>query len=149
MNQLGIPFVKGSATSKGAAVSQLKAHLADELRVLQAIGAHGAHGATDDEIEQQLDMIHQTASARRRTLVLRGLVCDSGTTRKTRRKRHATVWVAQAFQSPLLALVARRQSAPTKAELKAFLEAVTVETWSRQEQYANVISWLRRRRGKP
>lgn len=51
--------------------------------------------ATDDEIESELDLRHQTASARRRELVLGGLIFDSGLRRKTRSGRNAIVWVAR------------------------------------------------------
>lgn len=51
------------------------------------------YGATDDEVEFVTGMIHQTASARRRELVLDGLVKDSGQRRDTRSGRKATVWV--------------------------------------------------------
>jgi len=63
-------------------------------RVLGFIESTFIHGATDDEIEVALGMRHQTASARRRDLVLSGLAKDSGKRRKTRSGRSATVWVA-------------------------------------------------------
>ena len=50
-------------------------------------------GFTDDELEVRLALLHQTASARRRALVQKGLIVDSGETRPTRSGRKATVWV--------------------------------------------------------
>ena len=50
-------------------------------------------GATDDEIEIALEMRHQTASARRRGLVLTGWLRDSGKKRPTRSDTMAIVWV--------------------------------------------------------
>lgn len=51
-------------------------------------------GATDDEIEVRLGLRHQSASARRRELVLLGEIRDSGKRRQTRSGRAAVVWVA-------------------------------------------------------
>lgn len=88
------PFVKGSVTSKAAAVAAQPAAPTAEARVLEVIVAAAAHGATDDEIEKATGLSHQSASARRRGLVLAGKVKDSGTTRLTHFSRRATVWVA-------------------------------------------------------
>lgn len=62
------------------------------VRVFGFIMASGRNGATDDEMEAELGMRHQTVSARRRELVLKGLVRDSGSKRDTRSGRSATVW---------------------------------------------------------
>ena len=64
-------------------------------RVLAYIKSQGSWGAIDDEIEEALGMKHQTASARRRELVLMDppRIIDSGTRRKTRSGRTAKVWV--------------------------------------------------------
>lgn len=95
------PHVAGSATSKAAGES------VDCLSMRQKVWriivyqsscstAYGKrYGATDDEIEQQLNLRHQTVSPRRRELVLLGKVVDSGRTRPTRSGRRATVWVTK------------------------------------------------------
>lgn len=67
--------------------------MTDAIRVYWCIHDAGWEGTTDDEIEVALGLPHQTASARRRGLVLRGLVGASGKRRRTRRDRTATVWV--------------------------------------------------------
>ncbi len=69
---------------------------APNLRELVAdyIRNQGRHGATDFEIERALDLRHQTASSRRRALVQRGEVTDSGERRKTDSGRNAIVWVS-------------------------------------------------------
>lgn len=59
--------------------------------VLEAIRSAG--GLCDHEIEAVTGLIHQTASARRRGLVLKGLVADSGVRRVTASGRQAKVWV--------------------------------------------------------
>lgn len=52
----------------------------------------GERGATDFELEQALSMAHQTVSARRRELVQKNLVMDSGMRRATEKSK-ARVWV--------------------------------------------------------
>lgn len=87
------PYVSGSDTSRAAADS-----LTDDLGRLEAlvyklIGSSGLQGRTDDELEVSTQLAHQTISARRRTLVLKGHVCDSGHRRRTRSGRQAVVWI--------------------------------------------------------
>jgi hypothetical protein len=89
----GLPPHVDSDTSEEAAeriaseTGRLQAMVLDEVR------RSGGHGRTDDELEVALGLRHQTASARRRELVLKGLVEDSGRRRATRSGRKATVWV--------------------------------------------------------
>ena len=59
--------------------------------VYRSIAEQG--GATCDEVESDIGMIHQSASARIRGLVKMGLLRESGSRRKTRRGRLAIVWV--------------------------------------------------------
>jgi hypothetical protein len=84
----------GSATSAAAAASLLPVLGRLQKVVLEAIQLEGGRGLTDDELEVQLHMSHQSASARRRELQLRGDVIDSNRTRRTRSGRNAVVWVA-------------------------------------------------------
>lgn len=91
--RLFVPHVRGSDTSKAAAESKSESAHTDETRVLLFIRDQGEWGATDDEIENRLGMLHQNASARRRGLVLKSAVKDSGKRRPTRSGRAATVWV--------------------------------------------------------
>lgn len=88
------PYVPSSATSKAAAKAVAPALNRLETEVYSAILASGSVGMTDDDIEVRTGLTHQSASARRRTLVLRGSVEDSGRTRTTRHGRPASVWVA-------------------------------------------------------
>jgi response regulator of citrate/malate metabolism len=59
--------------------------------VLETIQAALA-GLTCDEIEEQLDLRHQTASARLHELMKLGKIQDSGARRDTRSGRGAIVW---------------------------------------------------------
>lgn len=89
-----LPYAKGSDTSQDAAESLVLRAPTLRDRVHRVIKSRGDFGATDYEIEQHLGMRHQTASARRRELVLRGKAKDSGLRRKTGSGRNAVVWVA-------------------------------------------------------
>ena len=84
------PYVRGSDTSEAAALSIEP--LAGSLRaiVLSTLRVGGA--MTCDEIEVELAMRHQTASARIRELALAGHIYDDGQRRKTRSGRFAVVW---------------------------------------------------------
>ena len=62
--------------------------------VLEEIRAWKDYGATDQELQDALNMDPSTERPRRVDLVKRGLVKDSGSTRLTRSGRKATVWVA-------------------------------------------------------
>lgn len=88
-----LPFVRGSDTSREAAIAKQKTSAADEALVYAFLEKRGATGATDDEIESGLGMSHQNASARRNGLVKKGRVKDSGERRKTRYNRAAAVWI--------------------------------------------------------
>ena len=91
----GAPFVGAPDNTSGRAARSLDGSKLDRLEteVFNFLKKRGTKGATDDEIERHLNMRHQTASARRRTLVLKGRVSDSERERRTRSGRWATVWV--------------------------------------------------------
>ncbi len=65
----------------------------DARRVLDYIRYGCEDGATDDEVEIALEMRHQTASARRRGLVLTKWLKNGGEKRPTRSGSLAIVWV--------------------------------------------------------
>ena len=85
------PSVSSSDTSREAAVSM--SHVAHALRTKAYNYIVSHEGATCDEIENALNMRHQTASARVRELVLLGVIVNSGQRRKTRSGRSASVWI--------------------------------------------------------
>ncbi len=84
----------GQNPNSAAAFAAVK-HATPSMRqiVLGLIDERGSYGATDDEVEFVTGMKHQTASARRRELVLKGDVRDSGRRRNTRSGCAATVWI--------------------------------------------------------
>jgi predicted transcriptional regulator len=91
--QLGVPFVKGSVTSRDAAVSVVDLTPSLRDRVYQHVLSKGNAGATCDEVEAELKLRHQTASARVRELAQLGRIVDSTGRRKTRSGRYAVIWV--------------------------------------------------------
>lgn len=96
MTQQTLPYARGSATSRAAAKS-MEPH-APSIRsfVLAAIYLStftGRKGATCDEVEVEIEVPHQTVSARIRELFKAGRIKDSGRTRPTRSGRKAVVWI--------------------------------------------------------
>ena len=87
------PFVRGSDTSEAASDSVADSAGTKRGEVLEALRLAGARGLTDWEIQQRTGGLHQSMTARRRELVLRGLVRDSGRRRATQTGRQAVVWV--------------------------------------------------------
>lgn len=114
----GVPAVASSDTSVAAATSMIP-DLARLEGIVLACIVTSPTGLTDDELEVHTKLSHQTVSARRRTLVLKGLVEDSGERRSNRSGRKATIWVvAKEGASPPPASHRRR----TRAELEASLK---------------------------
>lgn len=89
------PFhVAGSDTSEAAARSMLAGHADLQSRVLDYVTRCAATGATCDEVETGMGLLHQTAAARLRELELAGRVRKTEQRRKTRSGRSATVYRA-------------------------------------------------------
>jgi hypothetical protein len=65
-------------------------------KVVGYIKAQGMFGSTCDELERELDLSHQTASARVTEAKIKGEIVDSGMKRATRSGRNAHVYVVQA-----------------------------------------------------
>ena len=94
-NPYGKPPSQPVDTSEDAADSMIP--VADTLRgkVYHYLWTRGREGATDNEIELTLGIRRQTVTPRRRELVLKGLIVDSGIRRKTESNRSAIVWVVR------------------------------------------------------
>lgn len=84
----------GPQTSKDAARSKRRDAPTEAKRVWRLIRAAG--GLTCDEVEVQTGMLHQSASARIRTLAKAGYLRDSKVKRRTRTGRGAIVWMVVA-----------------------------------------------------
>lgn len=117
------PHEDSQDTSAIAAVLAMPNVSKLQRKVLAHIAARKWHGATDDELEVALKLSHQTVSARRRELVMKGLLRNSGRTRRTRRDRLAVVWelglelVEQGKDTPALYV-------PTKEEMRLGIDGL-------------------------
>jgi hypothetical protein len=88
------PVPVSPAETSAEARASIEPHLGRlQSNVLGFIRSRGKIGATCDEVEQWLDMSHQTASARVHELMHRKCIVSNGK-RKTRSGRNAVVWVA-------------------------------------------------------
>lgn len=88
------PSVADSPTSIAAAKQIEPVSGALRRQVYEFIRERGQSGATDEEIIAALDMSPSTARPRRIELVQAGFVQNSGSTRRTKSGRNATVWIA-------------------------------------------------------
>jgi hypothetical protein len=87
------PFAAGSDTSEATAIAVNSKTATVRARVLDFItGARD--GATQDEVSAKLNLLHQSASARIREMVLMGQLRDSGRRRLTRYGKSARVYEA-------------------------------------------------------
>ena len=88
-----IPAQNHSTTSIAAAEKIAPKRLILQAQVLQYLRGF-PDGLTDLEMQEGLDLEGSTQRPRRVELVEQGKVKDSGTTRKTKKGRAATVWVS-------------------------------------------------------
>lgn len=96
-----LPFVTGSATSEGAAKKKGAATKAagDRKRILDEIERRKEDGMTCWEVERDLHLLHQTASARLPEMHCKfGSIQRSGQRRPTNTNTPADVWI---FVPPL------------------------------------------------
>lgn len=142
-----VPYVRGSDTSEQAAESVRLSSLTDEAKVLTLIREHPM-GLTDDAIELHLGLRHQNASARRKGLVDKGKVKDSGHRRRTRSGRFAVVWVAGYDPDPIRgAKAARGMPRPSTSSLRSAVESIEamglMAPAMRTGALDEVVRWLR------
>jgi hypothetical protein len=102
MNEQLKLILGGAAPSVAGDTSEAAAHsIAPHMgrlcsMVVEYVRGQGARGATSDEVEEALDLRHQTASARLKQARDLGVLVDSGERRLTRSGRKAAVLVAAA-----------------------------------------------------
>jgi hypothetical protein len=87
-------YARVSRTSFKAAVAMTERAPGKRAQCLAAIKAAGEYGATCDEVQIQLGMIPQTASARFRELAMKNLIVRTDRERMTRNGKAASVYVA-------------------------------------------------------
>ena len=88
------PYQSQSDTSEAAAEAMLGNIETLRFKVFDFIKSQEKIGATDQEIQEALNLEMSTEIPRRRELVLKGFVLDSGYRRRTKSNRFATVWIA-------------------------------------------------------
>jgi len=125
----GTPPHQSHSETSAAAANDIK----DDARTLRfKVYAHikqcGAMGATDEEVQVAMGLQLQTEVPRRRELVIRGLVVDSGLKRMTRSNRRATAWVVSgAYIEPEdRKKTTREQLREAKAEIERLKVKVAV-----------------------
>lgn len=127
-------YVRGSDTSEAAAASVAPDAATLRAMVFGAIKRSGPIGKTCAEIEDQLGMRHQTASARIRELVLSGYLVDSGQRRKTPSNRDAAAWVVSTT-APASLVVLKLPREKTDRDNPETLQERTP---------SEILDWLRR-----
>ena len=157
-----LPFVRGSDTSEDAAKSMKHIAPSDEARVYALFEKAGSYGVTDKEIELALGMIHESASARRNGLVLKGKVKNSGDKRRSPSGRKVTVWIL-GKGVPTEGAKNRRSSRPTDETIRAAVkniqvlidmtkENLTTADWVAKgnvgEELTLLLAWLERTAAK-
>lgn len=136
----GVPYVRGSDTSETAAESVEAVSGRLEAAVYELIVRAGQRGMTDDEIETATGLTHQCASARRRTLVLKGLICDSGQRRLTRRSRPAVVWIVGSEDFVIEHPIDKPPSRPPLEQLRTAVRDLAIATELAQKHAEHVPS---------
>lgn len=96
----GAPYVGGSDTSEAAAASMAPHTARLRSLVTQAFLRRGPRGFTNDEVEQELDLIHQCCSARVRELVIAKVLVETEERRLTRSGRKAVVKIHAIYAHP-------------------------------------------------
>ena len=89
------PFQKHSDTSREAADSMKPTAATLREAVFNYLFGRGGDGATDEEVQDDLNMPGNTERPRRRELQEAGKVRDSGMRRATKTGRQAVVWTTQ------------------------------------------------------
>jgi hypothetical protein len=136
--------VRGSATSIEAAEGKREADTTQERVLFRLFQEAGHDGRTDKENEALTGWSHETCSARRRGLVKKRLVRNSGRMRGTPSGHRAYVWIVGAGIAVKGAPSPRTPIRPDDAHLRA---AATVLSKVRSEIGENawmepMIIWL-------
>jgi len=103
--------------------------------VFAFIESGGESGATDEEIQDGLEMGANTQRPRRVELVEAGRVVDSGATRLTASKRDAVVWLSVAAADALVkaAKPSVKAKKPRAPNLAVYGELVLLGHWAQQQ----------------
>lgn len=118
------PYQKNSDTSFAAAVSMEDQLAGLEALVFRLVQEAGETGLTNDELVVATGLPIQTVCARRRSLVLKGRLIDSGQRRKTKQGRYAAVHIVGMDASAAKGSLKKNPSRPSAAELRCILKEI-------------------------
>lgn len=90
---VGVPH-NGTETSRAAAERITPVAISQAARVFHFIAQCGDEGATDHEVQAELELTGDSERPRRCSLHRAGLIRDSGQRRKSPAGRQAIVWIA-------------------------------------------------------
>jgi len=91
------PAVEQSETSVAAAKQIAPDAATLRRRIFELLRRKGRAGATDEEMQLELQIQGNTQRPRRREMQLSRMLADSGRTRPTNSGRQATVWVLRQY----------------------------------------------------
>ena len=139
------PFVAGSETSREAAESIRDLVAPLEARCFEMIclfTRDRGDGMTDKELEVAMILSHESASARRRGLVKKGLVRDSGAKKKNRSGRRAVLWVPGNQETITDSTGNRKVRLPSHADLQFTVDFLG-GLGKTSPEVGRVLDWLR------
>ena len=96
INSSGVPYSNQTTSKAAANVVQAQTSRACVARLIHR---RSPVGITDEQIEDALRLKHQSASARRWEMMIRGLVVDSGRQGVNRSGCKATLWVVTSLMT--------------------------------------------------
>lgn len=96
-----LPYAPNSPTSKAAAKAHASPAQIQEEQVFSAISRTKGDGLTCQQVEEALEMAHESASARITALVDDGRIVVTSRTRKTRSGHRARVLISAEFDDQL------------------------------------------------
>ena len=110
--QMCLPFQRGSATSRAAAMAAVSTAQTARAKVLHFVESRGEWGATRDEIARGLEIKIQTVCARVDDLLRLGFIRRTTETRKTDTGRAAEVILGALRDARSMELSNRPTGAP-------------------------------------
>ncbi len=133
INSSGVPYSNPTTSKAAANVVQAQTKRACVARFIHS---RSPLGTTDEQVEIALRMYHQTASARRWEMMIRGLVADSGRQVTNRSGSPATLWVVTSLMTPYVLntgdisgfpILPQHRKNPVQQLLKSFMRLSSKE----------------------
>ena len=155
MPDVSLPYVSHSSTSRRAAEFTRPRASTQRGRIYDFIEVQGERGATCDEVEKALGMIHATVSARITDLRRDGGIRCSGKIRKTANGADAQVYVLGEDAELGPSSPASREWNPTRKEwsairdeLGAVMQFASARGFEPSNLMRNAYRWMDRQSGE-